>query len=316
MSVELVFNELSLRQPVENKSFARQIMTEFVACVRLVAEIGVSASLRADTSIHDLLLAPDYPIAQWRNDHEVDREERRYFRLINSKVPVLADLPNIAELVRLQEFRFEGELANGLGIAELIGGLAISFGTDRKWAQDFVRIEVSSLNEREEIQKLPANVEHASSTQHVESHRAWIRSRLTDELEDGKQIWSRRNEIFPKLVLCESVGRRLTEIDPGSLAIRVIKHRLEQLNNYCLTWRAGAFDPQRLGLHASIESQPTLQQYGEQRTFRCPDGREQLFSWHCRLPGAWRLHFLPDLVSRTIIIGYIGPHLPTVVFQN
>jgi hypothetical protein len=63
MSLEMVFNELSLQVPVPDKPSGRRIMTEFVAAVRMAGEIGVPASLRAEAGIHDLLLAPDYPIA-------------------------------------------------------------------------------------------------------------------------------------------------------------------------------------------------------------------------------------------------------------
>src|SRR5271168_298247 len=109
MSLEMVFNELSLRQPVQNVEAARRVMKEFISTVRTAGEFGLSATLRADLSIHELLLAPAYPVVLWRNDPAVDLDERRYFRLINSKVPGVAGLPEIAVLLNLQEFRFQGD---------------------------------------------------------------------------------------------------------------------------------------------------------------------------------------------------------------
>jgi len=66
----------------------------------------------------------------------------------------------------------------------------------------------------------------------------------------------------------------------------------------------------------SPESSMTLEMYGRERTFRCPDGQKRLFSWHLRLtPHAWRIHFYPDEQTKTLIIGYIGHHLPTVRYN-
>ncbi|MCI0528399.1 MAG: hypothetical protein L0Y56_13245, partial [Nitrospira sp.] len=66
----------------------------------------------------------------------------------------------------------------------------------------------------------------------------------------------------------------------------------------------------------SPESQATLQQFGRERTFRSPDGEERIFSWHVRLtPGSWRIYFFPEEAGK-MIVGYIGPHLPTVSYPT
>lgn len=98
--------------------------------------------------------------------------------------------------------------------------------------------------------------------------------------------------------------------------LRPVAPRLFQLQTYCQEWTEDRFDPKQLPTRASPESQVTLNQYGKERTFRCPDNRERTFSWHLRLtPGAWRLYFIPRKETRQMIIGYIGPHLPTVKYH-
>jgi hypothetical protein len=88
---------------------------------------------------------------------------------------------------------------------------------------------------------------------------------------------------------------------------------LFELENYCKNWNAGAFSLEGYLIEVSRESQPTLNKYGKQRTFRCLDGKERLFDWHVKLRLCnWRIHFFPDVRPGKIIIGYVGRHLPTV----
>jgi hypothetical protein len=59
--------------------------------------------------------------------------------------------------------------------------------------------------------------------------------------------------------------------------------------------------------------------YADSRTFECPDGIRRVFEKHCSLtPGAWRLYFLafPEKENGKILIGYIGPHLPTTEYAT
>ena len=61
----------------------------------------------------------------------------------------------------------------------------------------------------------------------------------------------------------------------------------------------------------------TLQQYGAQHTFQCPDGKPRVFSWHVPMtPGAWRLFFYPDGRKRKAFIGHIGSKLPNVSYAT
>jgi hypothetical protein len=58
-----------------------------------------------------------------------------------------------------------------------------------------------------------------------------------------------------------------------------------------------------------------MAQYGSHRVFDCPDGQQRTFDWHMRCnPNEWRIHFSPE--RPRIFVGYIGPHLPTVLFNS
>jgi hypothetical protein len=62
----------------------------------------------------------------------------------------------------------------------------------------------------------------------------------------------------------------------------------------------------------SVDSAATLQEFGGDRTFLCPDGERRTFSQHLKLRHTWRIYVyvLPD--SGLCCVGYAGPHLPTV----
>ena len=83
---------------------------------------------------------------------------------------------------------------------------------------------------------------------------------------------------------------------------------MQQLNN----WQAGYFSLEGYPFEESGESEPTLNKYGGERTFLCPDGEERLFERHVKLKECnWRIHFFPEVKTTKVIIGYVGSHLPT-----
>jgi hypothetical protein len=89
--------------------------------------------------------------------------------------------------------------------------------------------------------------------------------------------------------------------------LRQVVKRLFELEESCKSWTDGAFELESLPCKASPESESRLKLFKQQLTFRCPDGKERLFSLHVRMtPGAWRLYFCVELGPGKIIIGYIG----------
>jgi hypothetical protein len=85
---------------------------------------------------------------------------------------------------------------------------------------------------------------------------------------------------------------------------------LQELQNYCQNWTAGGFDIKAIS-YASGESEATLNKFGEQRIFSCPDGKHRLFSWHKKLD-ALGIHFFDFPATKRILIGYVGRHLDIV----
>ncbi len=206
-----------------------------------------------------------------------------------------------------------GIKADGLGVAFLLEALSLSLQSDQRWEVDHVDLQVQHLDDSGELVKDTVEVVHASRSDHVQQHGDWIARRRRTGVNDGTDLWNRRGGLFPRLTFCQDIEAHLVDLRSRHQMLRPIVRRLLELDNYCRQWSAGPFDPRLLPSKASIESEATIRQYSQERTFRCPDGEDRLFSWHVRLtPGAWRLYFVPREDNRQIIVGYVGPHLHTV----
>lgn len=314
MALEMVLNELSL-QPADSIYTARQRMNIFIATVRAATSHQASRSIRTKTEIRDITLAPDYPLNSWLYDTAVDLEARRYVMALAARVPFWDGLPELQDRLLEYDFRFQGQPAPGLGVAYLLDSLAISLLSDECWNAALLVLDAQWITGDGDIQNQSANVIHASLPEHVDEHRDWIQERLLSDVRDAADLWERRSELFPQLTFCEAVGPQVRSLSLTML--RPVARRLIELQGYCHHWTDGGFNPDELPTQATPESQSTLQQFGRERTFLCPDGQERTFSWKVHLtPHAWRLYFHPDPTTRTMIIGYVGPHMSTTKYKG
>ena len=260
-------------------------------------------------------IAPGYPIDRWRNDPEVDRVAQSFLRTLTAKSPYFDPLTDPAALNRSlgEEVYFGGQAAIGLGVALWLDALALSFASAPEWSTSRLTVTLRTLGEDAELLEEHAEVNHASRSDHLADHARWLHDAMTEDVKSGRQFWEARAEIFPNLSFCQSVGANVTNMLEGDDALRHVLRRLRDLNDYAEEWTSGPFDSSAIA-NASPETETTIDQYGDVRTFTCPDGQSRVFSWHVRCtPGAIRVHFLP--IEHSIIIGYIGPHLPTAKFN-
>ncbi|HEV2387469.1 MAG TPA: hypothetical protein VGS20_09460 [Candidatus Acidoferrales bacterium] len=314
MTIEMVLNELSLRARAVDVYAARERMANFVDTLQAATATGVGRVLRTAEDFHDTVLAPDYMLARWRNDPEVDRECRRYVLTLTTKAPHLADLTpgELAGEPALFDFGYEGARADGLAAAFLTDALAVSLLSEARWDTTALQLEVTHLDDNAMTVTRFEAIHHASRRAHVVQHGAWIGERIRAGIRDGTDLWSRRIDLLPSLVFCESVRAQLEGLRSGNPLLRSVRDRLFEFQEYCGTWNSGPFEGRRLPTRVSPESQATLNQYGAERTFLCPDCQERVFSLHARVtPGSWRIHFIPLADEHRVLIGYIGPHLPT-----
>ncbi|BAY31368.1 hypothetical protein NIES2107_32270 [Nostoc carneum NIES-2107] len=327
MDFDLILNELSLLHPAPNEQVAQQRMSDLIKTIKAVKAQGVKVSLRTKEDFHTIILAPNYPLRRWLNDAE--QVERIFIKTLATKAPFSSDIVNseiqdIENNASLSEFRYQGELAIGLGIAYVlntitINTIAISLLSQECWDCNRVKLEFRCLDEDGEIISEIVEIIHASRSSHVQEHAGLIQQnqeRIYQEVSNGVKLWERRRELFPNLEFCDAVRKQLENILTRQLELQPVINILLELQKCCQNWNSGYFNLEGYSIEESGESEPTLKKYGKERTFLCPDGQERLFERHIKLRFCnWRIHFFP-IKTGTIIIGYVGRHLPTVKYKT
>jgi len=318
LGLEFVLNELSTVEPAPDIAIARERMIGLAETIRAAIPPGIRPKanpvLRTDRLFLVSNLGPEYPFLKWRNDQSVDREVRQYLGFLASKGPFIDEWRPTLSADTEVEFRLGDAAVKGLALAFSEDHLAVSLLSAEKWDADAIELSVDTLAGDDEFTSETVPVRHASRVVHLKTHQDWIVTRVEGDLEAGEALADKSGILFPQLEFCESALAQLRELQSGHRLIRQILKKLRVMNEYCLAWQpATPFNPGSFGFRVTPESQATLDQYGTLRTFRCPDGEPRLFSWHARLtPDSWRLYFRPEPSRTTLVVGYFGPHLPTV----
>jgi|GEM_PF-48769 len=201
MAVEMVLNDLSLLHPVSDRGTAKKLMTGLIEVLSTAVISGVK-TLRTQNNLYNLMLSPDYPVAAWSNDSQVEREERSFLRTLGTKTPLLAEItdPTVKEEKCLADFEYQGEPAHTLGIAYLLDALVISFYSEPKWNCDSLNLEIIRLEDRTNSEVVAAELTlktsterliHASRREHILGHKTYIECRFRAE------SWHPQDEILP-----------------------------------------------------------------------------------------------------------------------
>jgi hypothetical protein len=205
------------------------------------------------------------------------------------------------------EFVLDDTPAQGVGYAHLLEGLCVSLASSPRWDCTELNPKMTFMGDDACVETTVVTVRHASREPHVEALGQEIAARRYDDLADGSALWQERNELFDRLDFCDRVCGDLKSLRNGNPLLLAAIKKLHAFNLYCRKWDAGDFDCGDLPFKITIDSQVTLNMFADQRTFLCPDGTTQVFSYHARLtPSAWRMYFLPVPERRRILIGYIG----------
>ena len=211
-----------------------------------------------------------------------------------------------------QDFFYQDRRSYGFGIAYLLQSLSISLPSSEDWEVHMIDIQTQWLDNIEDLVSQGVQIPHASNSFHIDELAGWIENRLKAGVQNGEDLWNRREELFSNLIFCNHVAKQIFPLQPGDPLFRQVVKRLFELQTYCSAWNEGAFTPDQLPFKATVESESTMQQYSKERTFSCHGENEITFTWHGRMtPGAWRIYFDPTIGPGMMQIGYIGPKLST-----
>lgn len=319
MSLELVLNDLSLLPPANDIYAARERMAIFMATFLAAVSLGAERVLRTSEDMNGIELASGYSIAQWRNDSDVNQDARHYLKRIATKKPYLHEIHDvkIIEAYYTSDFYHAQRQATGLGMAFLLDTLAISFHSHSLWATSSLQLLLTQLREDDSFDETRVAVKHICLKEHAFEHRAWIKKRTETKIESGADLFTYSSQLYPHLQFCKSALTQLQALPHGEIHLRQIMRHLQDLDNYCANWSAGAFSSQNIPGKITEESRVTLGKYEEDHTFELPDGRKIIFSWHVRItPGKWRIYFYPVATERIIVIGHIGTKLQNINYPT
>jgi hypothetical protein len=317
MELEIVFNELCLQTSSTDINTARQLMTDFINTILAIkTPSSCQKKLRTQSNFNNLQLAPNYLLVQWRNDQDVDIDARRLIRSLQDKND--PPLPDIAD-PEIQVI-YQGQNTIGIYYAYVNNSLSISLQSEPQWETSILEVEVTRINEDEEDPLIITNdiVKHASCITHGREHTDWLEERFKINIENGNEIWDRREELFSNLEFCDCVEKDLKNIRSGQNELAGVCKTLNELQKCCQNWINESFSVEGYSLDESGESKSTRNnpKYRQERTFMCPDGEERFFERHIKLRSCnWRIHFFP-LQPGKVIIGYVGRHLPTVNYRT
>ena len=312
MDLEMVFNELSARNLAPDISIARQWMSELIMTMREAKSCGLKG-IRIQEYFNAMVLAENYPLSRWRNDNQVNRDERTFLKTLATKTPLSVEIADLSIKIKVDdsdcELSLHGSQADGFKVAHYLETLAISLNSESLWNSSRIKLELTQIDESGELIEEIVEVIHASQKNHVIEHDDWIQKRQLTGVVDGLELWNRRAELFSSLEFCDRLSEQIQSVvDPTML--RQIVRKLFELEALSKNWTDGALDLEKLPSKVSPESESRLKQFREQLNIKCLDGTKRIFSLHVRMtPGAWRLHFCTELGPGKIIIGYIGPKI-------
>lgn len=304
-------NELSLSPAAVDVATGQDRARQFVNTMMAATARGVRRTLRLPEDFFAKPIAPGYDGYVWSCDNRIEREVRQYFRSLATKAPFLRDEPGTEAAWADIDCCWHTQLALGLKAAYVADGLALSMSSRQEWDNVSIICEIQEIVDGD-ISCRCESIHHASSTEHLDPQMDWIQQRIRTMVAHGKELWRHVGDFFPSLDCCSVVEEQMASLPAQSLAS--ITRGLFRLNTFCVGWQSGTFDPDAVGCVVSPESDSTLQMYGAERTFLCPDGQKRVFSWHAKV-GLWRIYFDPAQGPGRVFVGYVGKHLRTAKFH-
>ncbi|MGI9249997.1 MAG: hypothetical protein ACR2PR_02210 [Pseudohongiellaceae bacterium] len=308
--MDQIFNELSANGSYNSKYDANKGMEKLIHLSIGLKKLGFNQSIRAVSKCRNLLLVnPNYNLQDWAKG--ADRDLKRWFYECLTQKPYVDNLLEEAEGRSAVEFTFEGDNCSGLGLAHLSGCGALSLDGDVRFCKPSISVHFLQIDQKNNKLEEQVNVDSWYSEKQLDEIADNFYSSALLDISSGESLLSRSNQLFPFLAISKNAEKQVQALTGTEQHFKKIVRHLHVLNKTMNEWEKGIFTP--LGITTSPESEATLQQYSEEHTFRCVDGKTRLFSHHSKLISEnLRIYYYPDTNNRIVHIGYVGKHLPTV----
>lgn len=312
--MQMILNELSARFPVETVDSGKQIMESFLDTCFEVKKIIHNDSILLDEDYKSFELAQGYRIEQWRNDPDVDVENKRKFRALLNKSIVYNSEEFEQENDFRTEFQYDEYTSKGCLLVYEMKGVAVSFLSQEYWKVSEIEGNYLELTDEGAIEQHSVKIPNVSFNENVKIFKEYYEKKKEEwryvEIVSGQDILNCANKMFPNLIFCENAIQGCRKNVGVSEAGQVYKKLLE-LQRVAEVME-NKFEKDSLA-KATPESATTLEQFSEEHTFLLPNGKTQIFSWHIRYTGGYagRIFFHPIPEEQVMYIGHVGHKLPT-----
>ena len=306
--------------PCASWSPARRIETLALTLCRLDT-LGAARVLRTVRDAADRDIAGSQGLRIWCFHRSTARDAGRLVAQRLGRQPFI-DGPDglfaAAEGERLIEARV-GDVPTSLGfaVAALNSGVVVCLGSAAKPTGGLEKVDLCDLSDTEEA-TTTVTTAVAVTPSDVDAHRDHLRALAEHSITDGPTLVRRFAELFPLLALGPRAESALDGYSGSEPFFGQVIRHLRALNDAASKWSPGRpFEVS--AVTASPESPATLQhgQYGPLRDFPSPEGfGARRWSFHTKPTGGPALRLYFDFVTDgpRVLVGYIGPHLPSTRF--
>lgn len=309
MAMFVFLNELSQPEGSIAPQPGAEVVNGLFSLLRDIKRRRRDTVLHSAVPLRDLQIGDSYSVGVWGNDGD-RREEWRFLRSLQDRAPFQTRLAELGIDANETDYRYGDDRAEGLGLAHLFGGMAVSLDYDPGWRELHLSLMREALEETADgdVDIVIAEVEtvHASTADHLAEHAEWLDRACRQPVVDGADLWNRRAELFPNLEFLPRVGGQLTQLPASHPWFGAAVVRLTELNDAVREWDpAVAPEP-----HYRSRVTPEHAQRKLVCRFEDLDGELRIFDMHARFtPGSGRLHFRLDPARRKAVVAHIGRKL-------
>ena len=292
-----------------NREEMNQAISHFLkVCQKLFHEKGDTNFFYTTELLTEELIS-GYTIHDWLQNSEVSQREKAFLRTIINRKQLIKETDFLGSELIVEVENGEKISAVGCLAAYESESYVVSMNTSILWRTDEI-VGTYMVLEQDDRQ---VSIENCCFEEQLSSLREKEKSRTKLMVSSGKELWEKRELLYPHLCFCDSVKEQLGEARI-SLHIQMIMERLQILEDYFKDFD-GRFDKNNVGYRCRGESE-TVEKSDDLRrlrVFKTPYGKEEFFGWHISFAGNFpgRIHFIPDTEHGLGIVGYIGKHLPT-----
>ncbi len=313
MPIELFLNELSTPLGAVTASAASKHLRGLVNSLRELRKITRDLILNTDTPLNAVQIGAGNTIASLRNSNDCV-EEGQFLKLLKDRAPLNYAIDTLNGLdpaavefqLRPTDPIFEGKSPTALGLASHYNGVTLSFATHELWNHPFVGLERIRLDDKSDsILSDNVQAKNVCTPSHVNVHASDILKAVTPEIRDGKDLWSRRADLFPDLLFIPRVRGQIERLLSGDRVFSSALSRLKELQAATAEWIEKGTKTPSFPFYCRPESEGRIND--GLVNFTDENGTTRTFSLHADFgPAEGRLHFiiLSD-PKKHILVGHV-----------